>query len=92
MHIFVKSSADPRLLGALCKTLSPAGGRWVECCDWDERMDETYAFVRVSFRLESEGTRETVSLLRLGMLSTRFFCLKQATVRHPRYMSLLIFT
>ncbi len=57
MHIFVKSSADPRLLGAVCKTLSPAGGSWVECCDWDERMDETYAFVRVSFRLESRSRK-----------------------------------
>ncbi len=34
-------SADPRLLGALSKTVSPAGGAG----GWDERMDETHLSV-----------------------------------------------
>ncbi len=84
--IFVKSSADPRLLGELRQTLSPAGGSWVECCDWDERMDETCLCFTPSRITLMESARETVSLLRLRTLLTRLFCLEQETIRHPRYM------
>ncbi len=58
------------------------------------RLDITNVFVHVSLSqiALAESARETVSLPRLGMLSTRFFCLEQETVRHSRFMIRLIFT
>ncbi len=57
------------LWGPCAKLCQPGGGgggfQWLWTNEWN-------AFVRVSLRLES-STRETVSLLRLAMLSTRFF-------------------
>ncbi len=76
--IFVNSSADPRLLRALRKTVAGGGGSWVECCDWDERMDETNAFVRVSLCLESCSRNSISSPAQYAFNS--FFCLEQETV------------
>ncbi len=84
--IFFNSSADPRLLGALRQTLSPAGGSWGECCDWDERMDETNTFVRVSLRLELCSRKVLDKQYLFCDAFNSFFCLEQETVRHPRYM------
>ncbi len=80
-------SADPRLLGALRKTVSPAGGVWggggvwlgwgVE--KWMKRICPRFTPSQIAL---AEGARDTVSLR--GMLST-FFFLKQETVRHSRY-------
>ncbi len=76
-------SADPRFLGALRKTVSPAvggGGLGVE--EWMKRICPCYTPSRIAL---AEGARETVSLR--GKLSTRFFFFffKQETVWHSRY-------
>ncbi len=63
------ASVNTRLLGALRKTVLPAGGGGRGC--WDERMDETHLsmFISVSKLLAlMEIARETVSLPRLGTL------------------------
>ncbi len=65
-------SADPRLLGALRKTVSlpggggGGGGRCVE--EWMKRICPCFTPSRIAL---AEGARETVSLH--GMLSSRFF-------------------
>ncbi len=65
----ITGSADPRLMGALRKTVSPAGGRGgggVE--EWMQRICLCFTPSRIAL---AEGARETVSLR--GKLSTRFF-------------------
>ncbi len=81
-------SQSYRLLGALCKTVSTGGVRvvmnkWVKC------ICLCFTPSRVTL---AESARETVFLPRLAMLSARFFCLEQETLRHSRYMIWLIFT
>ncbi len=61
-------SADPRLLGALRKTVSPAGGGGGGFEEWMKCICPCYTPSRIAL---AEGARETVSLR--GMLSARFF-------------------
>ncbi len=68
----VVTRANPRLLGALCKTVST--GRGVAgCSSGYKRMSETQtnAFHSVSNHA-AESTQKTVSLPQLAMLSTHF--------------------
>ncbi len=73
--IFTTASADPRLLGALRKTVSPGGGM-------KELMKRIFPRFTPSRITLMESTRETVSLSRFVF----FFCLVQETVRRSRYM------
>ncbi len=74
----VANRADPRLLGALRKTVSPAGGVLGGVEGWMKRICPCYTPSRIAL---AEGARETVSLR--GKLSIFFF--KQETVWHSRY-------
>ncbi len=76
--IFVKSSADPRLLGALRQTLL-LGGRDV-VIGMKKWMS---VFHSVSNRAREKCSINSISS---ATLSTHFFCLEQETVGHPRYM------
>ncbi len=63
------TSADHRLLGALRKTVSPAGGMGGGVIEkWMKRICPCYTPSRIAL---AEGARETVSIR--GKLSTRFF-------------------
>ncbi len=61
------SSADPRLLGALRKT---GGGGVMKMKEWMKRICPCFTPSRIAL---TESARETVSLSRLGTLSTWFF-------------------
>ncbi len=61
-------SADPRLLGALCKTVSPAGGRG-GC--WG--MDETHLSVLHSVSNRARGRRSRNSISSRYAFSSFFF-------------------
>ncbi len=86
-------SADPRLQGALRKTVLPAGGGGVGWGGGGERMDETHLSVFHSVLNHAHGKRLRNSLF-CGSVHFQlvFFFLKQETVRHSRYMIWLIFT
>ncbi len=80
----VVGSADPRLLGALRKTVSPGGGRGgggVLRNGWN-------AFVHVSLHLDSCSRKalekQYLFVVRFQLVFF-FFFLKQETVRHSRY-------
>lgn len=64
-------SANPRLLGALCKTVSWGGWGWD--MSGYQRMNVTHLSVCHSRIALEESAWETVSILHLGMLSTCFF-------------------
>ncbi len=92
------SSADPRLLGALRKTVSPvlpAGGGGGGS-GGVERMDETHLSVLHSLSNRAHWKCSRNSLFRgsvlFQLIFILFFFLKQETVRHSRYMIWLIFT
>ncbi len=72
--------ADPRLLGALCATVSIGGLVRVV-------INKTHFSVFHSFSNRACGKRSrNMSLPCLAMLSTRCFSLEQETLRHSRYM------
>ncbi len=79
--MLVPSSADPRLLGALRKTVSPpggGGGGGVE--EWMKRICPCYTPSRIAL---AEGARETVSLrvsFQLVFFYLFIFLFKQETV------------
>ncbi len=55
------------------------------------KLTHLSVFHSVSNRAHGKRSRNSVSSAARYAFNS-FFCLKQATVRHPRYMSLLIFT
>ncbi len=71
--IRVVPRADSRLLWALSKT-------------GYEQINEMHLSVFHSLESRSRKSIKTVSLPRLGMLSTDFFCLVQEILQHSHYM------
>ncbi len=80
--IFVKSSADPRLLGALRKTLSPAGEvGWNVVIGMKEWMKLMHLSVLHSVSNRAHGKRSRNSASSAARYAfNSVFCLEQETV------------
>ncbi len=84
----VKARAEPKLLGALRKTVS-AGGLWIGY-EW---MSETYLSVFHSAPNRARGKRSRIIVSSVACYAFNpFFCLEQETLQHSCYMIWQIFT
>ncbi len=83
--VFLLVSANPRLLGALRKTVLPVGVGW---------KNEWNVFVRVSLHFESRSRKALEKQYLFWYIRYSFFfffCLMQETVRCSRYIIWLTF-